>query len=106
MREVAYNREKVLSYAKRWAMSRNPAYYDFEDLGGDCTNFASQCIFAGSGVMNFIRTFGWYYINSNNRSPSWTGVPYLYNFWWKTKEWAHMLSKPISQILWSGILCS
>lgn len=80
MREVAYNREKVLSYAKRWAMSRNPAYYNFEDLGGDCTNFASQCIFAGSGVMNFTRTFGWYYINLNNRSPSWTGVPYLYNF--------------------------
>ncbi len=47
-------------YAHRWAYGRNPAFYDYEHLGGDCTNFASQCIYAGSGVMNFTPTFGWY----------------------------------------------
>ena len=25
-------------------------------------------------------TFGWYYINSNNKSPSWTGVEFLRDF--------------------------
>ena len=30
--------------------------------------------------MNYTDTFGWYYRSSRDRSPSWTGVPYLYNF--------------------------
>ena len=75
-----YNRQKAKEYAKEWAFSRNPKYYAFDNLGGDCTNFISQCIFAGSGIMNYTPTTGWYYINSNKRSPSWTGVEYLYNF--------------------------
>ena len=80
MPERAYNREDAVAYAMRWALGRNPAYYDFENLGGDCTNFASQCLYAGSEVMNPRRTFGWYYYNLNNRSPSWTAVQYLQNF--------------------------
>lgn len=75
-----YDRRSAVRYAHQWAYGRNPAYYDYEYLGGDCTNFASQCIFAGSGIMNFTPTFGWYYIDANQKSPSWTGVPYLYNF--------------------------
>lgn len=76
----AYDREAAAAYARRWALARNPAYYDYEALGGDCTNFASQCLYAGSRVMNYTPTFGWYYIGANNHSPSWTGVEYLYNF--------------------------
>ena len=75
-----YDRRAVVLYAHQWAYGRNPVDYDYERLGGDCTNFASQCIFAGSGVMNFTPTFGWYYIDANQKAPSWTGVPYLYNF--------------------------
>ena len=30
--------------------------------------------------MNFTPTYGWYYINPENRAPAWTGVPYLRNF--------------------------
>ena len=30
--------------------------------------------------MNYTPTYGWYYINGNNRTASWTGVVYLYNF--------------------------
>ncbi len=75
-----YDRAAARQYAKKWALSRNPAYYDFEHLGGDCTNFASQCIYAGAGEMNYAPTFGWYYITQNNRAPAWTGVQYLYNF--------------------------
>lgn len=75
-----YDRAAAVAYARRWAMSRNPQYYDYEKLGGDCTNFVSQCLFAGSGVMNYKPTFGWYYASTNNHSPSWTGVVYLYDY--------------------------
>jgi len=75
-----YNREAAVTYAHMWAYRRNPAFYDFERIGGDCTNFASQCIYAGTGVMNYTPTYGWYYISPDDRAPAWTGVVYLYNF--------------------------
>lgn len=75
-----YNRQNVYDYAKKWAYSRNSKYYNFDLLGGDCTNFVSQCIFAGCHQMNYSGDKGWYYINGNNKSPSWTGVEFLYNF--------------------------
>ncbi len=75
-----YDREAAVAYARKWAFGRNPAFYNFDKIGGDCTNFASQCIYAGAGVMNFTPTFGWFYRSVNDRTPSWTGVEYLYNF--------------------------
>lgn len=77
---LSYDREAAVNYARKWAYYRNPRYYDFEDIGGDCTNFASQCLFAGSGIMNYTPLFGWYYRSASDRTPSWTGVPYFYNF--------------------------
>ena len=80
MRILPYDRNAAVSYARKWALDRNPAYYNFDGIGGDCTNFASQSIYAGAGVMNYTPTFGWYYRSANDRSPSWTGVEYLYDF--------------------------
>lgn len=80
MTEQVYHRARAVAYAQKWAFSRNPAFLNFDGMGGDCTNFASQCLYAGSGIMNYTDTFGWYYRSSRDRSPSWTGVPYLYNF--------------------------
>ena len=80
MREQVYDRAAAVAYARRWAMGRNPAYYDFSALGGDCTNFASQCLYAGAGVMNFTPDTGWYYRSASSRTPSWTGVVYFYEF--------------------------
>ncbi len=77
---MEYNRALAVSYANRYALSPNPDFYNFENIGGDCTNFASQCIYAGSGVMNYTPVFGWYYISVNDRTPSWTGVNELYRF--------------------------
>ncbi len=77
---LQYNRNKAISYAHIWALDRNPAYYDFSDLGGDCTNFASQVIYAGSNIMNYKSDVGWYYVNANQRAPAWTDVDFLYNF--------------------------
>lgn len=80
MRETGYDRQKVYEYAKKWALKRNPDYYNFDPVGGDCTNFVSQCIYAGSGTMNYSQETGWYYNNGNNKSPAWTGVPFLHQF--------------------------
>ena len=80
MKEKKYNRNKVVAYAQRWAYDRNPKYYNYDNVGGDCTNFASQCIYAGSEIMNYDKTAGWYYRNANDKSPSWTGVEFLYSF--------------------------
>ena len=81
-----YSRQVAVSYAHRWAYHRNPSFYNFDELGGDCTNFASQCLYAGSGVMNYTPTFGWFYNNQNSRAPAWTGVPYFFNFLTRKKE--------------------
>lgn len=80
MRELPYNRTAAVAYARQWALGRNPAFYDFEKIGGDCTNFASQCIYAGAQVMNDTPILGWYYRSSYDRSASWSGVEYLYRF--------------------------
>lgn len=77
---LPYDRLKAVQYAQKWAYGRNPAFYDYEDIGGDCTNFASQCVYAGGGIMNYTRDFGWYYIDANNKSPAWTGVDFFYRF--------------------------
>ena len=77
---IDYDRTAAVTYAHRWAFDRNPRYYDYEEVGGDCTNFASQCLYAGTKVMNFTPTFGWYYRDPNQKAPAWTGVTYFYNF--------------------------
>lgn len=43
-----YDREQSISYAQKYALKYNPKYTDFNDNGGDCTNFISQCLHAGS----------------------------------------------------------
>ena len=80
MSVLAYNRTLAVEYARKWAFSRNPAYYNFNGLGGDCTNFASQCLFAGAGVMNYTPDVGWFYRSLDDRAAAWTGVEYFYRF--------------------------
>ena len=80
-----YDRQKAIEYARKWAYTRNPKYYNFDSVGGDCTNFISQCIYAGSEVMNYKKDTGWYYSSVNDRAPSWTGVEFLYKFLMKNK---------------------
>ena len=81
-----YNRAAAVAYAHAWAYRSNPRYYNYEELGGDCTNFASQCLYAGSGIMNFTPTWGWYYLDADRKAPAWTGVQYLWNFLTRTRQ--------------------
>ncbi len=85
MKTLPYDRISAVNYAKKWAFARNPEYFDFSFLGGDCTNFVSQCVYAGSGIMNYEPVYGWYYISSYDRSPAWTGVEFFYDFFINNK---------------------
>lgn len=78
--QIPYHREAVVMYANQWALRRNPKYANFDGMGGDCTNFASQCLFAGCGVMNTTPDTGWYYYSLAQRAPAWSGVEALYRF--------------------------
>ena len=80
LEQIPYDRRAAVRYAHRWAYGRNPAYYDYGEIGGDCTNFASQCLYAGTGVMNFDPVYGWYYRDPNDKAPAWTGVEFLYRY--------------------------
>lgn len=75
-----YDRARAYRYARKWAFSRNPLFNDYTGIGGNCTNFVSQCIYAGSCVMNFTPLLGWYFLSDTNRTASWTGVQYFYDF--------------------------
>ena len=77
---IEYNRQKAAAYALNWALSHNPNFYNFEDIGGDCTNYISQCLLAGNAKMNYNKHNGWFYVNSSSRSPSWTSVDFLQKF--------------------------
>ena len=77
---LEYNRKLAVEYARKWALDKNPNYFHFEGIGGDCTNFISQCLLAGGGKMNYDKYYGWFYINKDNRSPSWTSVKYFQRF--------------------------
>lgn len=57
LRLIPYNRRAAVAYAHKWAFGRNPAFYDFSDLGGDCTNFLRE-IFEWSIILNFIESLG------------------------------------------------
>lgn len=85
MKTKQYDRTKAVEYAQKWAYKRNPRYYNFDDVGGDCTSFVSQCIYAGCNIMNYKKHIGWYYNSINDRTASWSGVEFLNDFLIKNK---------------------
>ena len=85
---MPYVREAALAYAARWALSRNPLFYNFTEVGGDCTNFVSQAVLAGSCVMNMTPTFGWYYRSVEERAPAFTGVQPFWDFFTGAPDFA------------------
>ncbi len=80
MHFAEYNRNEAVEYAKTWAMERNSQYLNFDGIGGDCTNFASQCLFAGIGIMNYTKDIGWYYNSPTDRAAAWSDAGYFRKF--------------------------
>ena len=102
LKRVAYDRKAAVEYARKWAYGRNPAYYDFSRLGGDCTNFASQCVYAGSDVMNYTPVVGWYYIGADNRTASNISIAFSRT----TKARVRLRKKCLWESSKSGIWCN
>lgn len=112
VKPMGYDRQKAVAYAHKWAFERNPAYTDFDPMGGDCTNFISQCLYAGSGVMNYTPVMGWFYISLQKRTPAWSGVMFLYNFLVSNKgagpygtelPLSHAVIGDVIQLSWDGV---
>ncbi|MFS0726157.1 amidase domain-containing protein [Paenibacillus sp. 1P07SE] len=55
-----YRRDRAVAYADTWWNKANPEYEEFEV---NCTNYISQCLFAGGAPMNYTgrRESGWWY---------------------------------------------
>jgi hypothetical protein len=66
-------------------VSKIKNYCDYKDMGGDCTNFLSYCLYKG----NWIQNNSWFFITDGSsgndmkkykRSPSWTKAKDFYNY--------------------------
>lgn len=67
-----YNRQAAVDYANTWWDRHNPQFPAFQD---DCTNFISQCLYAGGAPMRGMpnRSQGWWMIGLPERwSYSWS----------------------------------
>ena len=92
-KDTSYNRDRAVDYARQWWNTRNytGSYLAYDDYGGNCQNFASQCLFAGGLDMDYNSRYGewqwkFYSATLNNkagasgRSYSWTGVDPFYTY--------------------------
>jgi len=88
----AYNPDAAAAYADRYVYVGatsgdynyegyyNSAYANFNNVGGDCANYTSQCIAAGGMPQvpgSAYATNCWYYRSSSDRSATWTGASFL-----------------------------
>jgi len=79
-----FNRIAARDYAARWVTTRNPAFSNFDGIGGNCTNFVSQALAAG-GISFTTRVTSptqnhWYYFSGGwgwGRTSSWTTASYF-----------------------------
>ena len=61
-----YSANAAIKYAKKWWNDYNIQYYHYYS-GGDCTNFVSQCLFAGGYKMDSV----WYSKSSSKKVKGW-----------------------------------
>ncbi|WAM33216.1 amidase domain-containing protein [Caldicellulosiruptor morganii] len=89
-----YDRAAAVNYAKSnysykdKYTCRGITFANFANDGGDCTNFASQVLFAGYMNMIYSSASGiesntnyWFYRTPTNRSTTWTGANYFRQHW-------------------------
>lgn len=73
-----YKREKAVAYAKKYAVTPNAyKWKNYTKWGGDCTNFISQCLYAGEIPFDHAGKSvleKWYWYSDAYRTPSWTSA--------------------------------
>ncbi|WP_435204321.1 amidase domain-containing protein [Micromonospora sp. bgisy143] len=77
------------NYAKAYAYSYNSNYANYNNKGGDCTNFVSQSWYAGDVSMDTTGGDKWYYKTARSGSsylpyptPSWIRVKDFRSYWY------------------------
>lgn len=53
-RSIKYSGEEAANYAIKYALNYNMEYTNWNDNGGDCTNFVSQCVMAGGAPSSHV----------------------------------------------------
>lgn len=75
-----YNISRAVNYALKYALEINPRFGNYEKWGGDCTNYVSQCLYAGDIPFDnegIDVRYKWYWYSESKRTPSWTAADSL-----------------------------
>lgn len=72
--DIKYDRSAAANYVATYYHTRNDAYYDFSEEGGNCQNFASQALVAGGMKMDEVGDCQWYYSNHLDYVAPWVHV--------------------------------
>lgn len=82
MARSGYDYSAMATYLETYWEDYNPAYRDFSDEGGDCTNFVSQALRAGGweDVSGWYKSADYWWYNNLNQTWSWVNVDYLGDF--------------------------
>ncbi|MBR6951068.1 MAG: amidase domain-containing protein [Oscillospiraceae bacterium] len=83
-----YDRQAAASYAAQYCLTRNSAYTNYDELGGNNQNFVSQVLRAGGIPNDTTGNWKWKYYGDDvdeteraaGRTPSWVGAYYFYNY--------------------------
>lgn len=88
---LVYSRIDAVRYAEKYAINYNKKYIFFgvhQRIGGDCTNFVSQCLHAGGAPYSYDRRNSWWYNPGYKEicSLSWSVAHSLYWYLMKNHE--------------------
>ncbi len=103
-----YDREAAVAYAMRWTFERHPEWPAYDEHGGNCANFTSQCLLAGGIPMDYQGADQWKWYGEtpslrqrpSGRSPSWASVDSFYEY--VTKNGGFGLVAEPDADYWSG----
>lgn len=75
-----YDRDAAYDYLMAYCDKRNPAWYAYDDVGGNCMNFGSQVLLAGGIPEDERGDEAWYWDGQNDLDLSWINVGRFYDY--------------------------
>lgn len=75
-----YDRAAAYDYLMAYCDERNPAWYAYDDVGGNCMNFGSQVLLAGGIPEDEKGDEEWYWDGQNDLDLSWINVGHFYDY--------------------------
>ena len=75
-----YDRAAAYDYLMAYCDERNPAWYAYDEVGGNCMNFGSQVLLAGGIPEDEKGDEEWYWDGQNDLDLSWINVGRFYDY--------------------------